>query len=67
MARRRRTHTPPPSPLVGQGFPQQTAKRAAIQLVREIHRVHEERDTGSVERIIAEAIERARHERKGEP
>ncbi|MGX9105171.1 hypothetical protein ACWTQZ_26165, partial [Escherichia coli] len=61
--------TPPiPSPLVGQGFPPQQAKRAVVQVVREIHSAHDEYDAPTVEEIILEAILRARRERnaKGE-
>jgi len=54
---------------VGQGFPPQQAKRAVIQVVREIHSAHDEYDAPTVEEIILEAILRARRERitKGEP
>jgi hypothetical protein len=48
---------------VGQGFPPQQAKRAAFQIVREIHSAHDEYDARTVEEIIQEAILRARRER----
>ena len=64
MRRRRTQHPPIPSPLVGQGFPPQQAKRAVVQVVREIHSAHDEYDARTVEEIIQEAIQRARRERK---
>lgn len=63
MSRRRTQHPPVPSPLIGQGFPPQQAKRAALQVVREIHGAHIDYDSKTVEEIVEEALSRARRER----
>jgi len=69
MRRRRRDHTPIPSPLIGQGFPAHQAAKAVVQVVREVHAAHYDLDPRDVEEVILEAIERARRERGqgGEP
>jgi hypothetical protein len=66
MTRKRRDPPPIVHPLQEQVFLPKQAKRALIQVVREIHGVHYDIDGFAVEAVLAEAIERARREREEE-
>lgn len=64
MDMRRRRREPPLSPLLGQHFNPQGGSRALFQVIREIHQANFDLDPREVEKVVQEATDLARTDRK---